>query len=103
MIGFIETIPNRTLEVTRLSILKILKHYNQSKIVSTRTKLTQKVDHFTVFESFPSTSCCSHKFLPNKIKKKIGWLDMPGSIRDVYIGWVVGDVLAGKDYSSKLW
>jgi len=33
------------------------------------TKLTQKVDHFTVFESFPSTSCCSQKFLPNEIEK----------------------------------
>jgi len=52
-------------------------------------KFTQKVDHFTVFESFPSTSGCSHKFLPNKIAK-IGWLDMRGSIRDVFIGWVVG-------------
>ena len=25
---------------------------------------------------------------------------MRGSIRDVYIGWVVGDGLAGKGYSS---
>jgi len=53
------------------------------------TKLTQKVNHFTVFESFPSTSCCSQKFLPNKIKK-LGWLDVQGSIRNAYIGWVVG-------------
>jgi len=67
-----------------------------------QTKLAQKVDHFTVFESFPSTSCCSHKFLPNR-KEKIGWLDVQGSIRDVNIGWVVGDGLAGKGYSSKLW
>ena len=52
-------------------------------------KLTQKVDHFIVFESFPSTSYCSQKFLPNKIEK-IGWLDVRDSIRDVYIGWVVG-------------
>ena len=65
---------------------EILKHYNQSRIVSTQMKLTQKVDHFTVFESFPSTSCCSHKFPPNKIEK-IGWLDVWGNIRDVYIGW----------------
>ena len=35
-------------------------------------KLTQKVDHFTVFESFPSTSCCSQKFPPNKIEKLTG-------------------------------
>ena len=48
-------------------------------------KLTQKVDHFTVFESLPSTSYCSQKFLPNKIEK-FGWSDMQGSIRDVYIG-----------------
>jgi len=68
-----ETIPSRTLEVTRYSILKILKHYNQPRIVSKQTKLTQKVDHFTVFESFSSTSCCSHKFPPNKIEKLAGW------------------------------
>jgi len=65
-------------------------------------KLTQKVDHFTVFNSFPSTSCCSQKFPPNNFLK-IGWLDVRGSIRDVFIGWVAGDGLAGKDYSSKLW
>jgi len=52
-------------------------------------KLTQKVDHFTVFESFPSTSGCSHKLPAIKIEK-IGWLDIQGSIRDVHIGWVVG-------------
>jgi len=75
-----------------------LKYYNQPRIVSTRTKLTQKVDHFTMFETFPSNSCCSHKFPPNKIEK-IGWLDVQGSIRDVYIGWVVGDGPAGKGYS----
>jgi len=56
-------------------------------------KLTQKVDHFTVFES-----CCSQKFLPNKIEK-IGWLGMQDS-RDVYIGWMVGNGLVGKCYSS---
>ena len=33
-----------------------------------RMKLTQKVGHFTVFESFPSTSCCLQNFLPNKIE-----------------------------------
>jgi len=65
-------------------------------------KFTQKVDHFTVFKSFPSISCCSQKFPPNKMEK-IGWLDMQGSIRDVCIGWVMGDGLAGKGYSSKLW
>ena len=64
-------------------------------------KLTQKVDHFTVFKSFPSTSCCSQKFLPNNLENN-GWLDMRGSIRDAFIGWVVGDGLLGKDYSSKI-
>jgi len=73
---------NHKLEVTRKSIVKILKHYNQPGIVSWQTKLTQKVDHFIVFESFPSTNCCSNKFMPNK-KEKFGWLDMQGSIRDV--------------------
>ena len=36
-------------------------------------KLTQKVDYFTVFESFPSTSCCSEKFPPNKIGNLASW------------------------------
>jgi len=54
--------------------------------VSTRIKLTQNADHFTVFKSFPSTSCCSQKFPPNNLEK-IGWLDMQGSIRDAFIGW----------------
>ena len=53
--------------------------------MSTCTKLTQKVDRFTVFESFPSTSCCSKKFPLNKVEKS-GWLDMQGSIRDIYMG-----------------
>ena len=70
--------------------------------MSTQTKFTQKVDYFTVFESFPSTSCCSQKFPPNKIEK-IGWVDMLGSIRDAHIGRVVGNGLAGKVYSLKLW
>jgi len=63
------------------------------------TNLTQKVDHFTVIENFPSTSRCSQKFPPNKMEK----IGVQGSIRDVYIGWVVGDGLVGKGYSSKLW
>jgi len=56
----------------KLSIWKILKHYNQPRIVSTWIKLTQRVGHFTVFKSFPSTSCCSQKFPPNNFKKKAG-------------------------------
>ena len=40
-------------------------------------KLTQKVDHFTVFKNFPSTGCCSQKFPPNNLEK-ISWLDMRG-------------------------
>ena len=49
-------------------------------------KLTQKIDHFTVFKSLPSTSCCSQKFLQNDLEK-IDCLDMQGSIRDIFIGW----------------
>jgi len=30
---------------------------------------TQKLDHFTVFKSFLSTSCCSQKFPPNNLEK----------------------------------
>ena len=48
-------------------------------------KLTQKVDHFTVFKSFPSTSDCSQKFPPNNLQKN-RWLDVRGSIRDVSLG-----------------
>ena len=51
--------------------------------------LTQKVDHFAVFESLRSTSCCSQKIPPNNFEN-IGWLDVQGSIRDVFIAWVVG-------------
>ena len=52
-------------------------------------KLTQKVDHFTVFKSFPSTSSCSQNFSPNNLEK-IGGLDVRSSIRDVFIGWGQG-------------
>ena len=58
-------------------------------------KLTQKVDHFTVFEGLPSTSCCSQKFSSNNLEK-IGWLDVWGSIRDVFIGWMHGRRWTGK-------
>jgi len=30
-------------------------------------KLTQKVDHFTVFNSFPGTNGCSQKLPPNNL------------------------------------
>ena len=82
--GFMETVPNCTLNV------------------STRTKFTQKVDHFTVFESFPITSCCPHNYPPSKIEK-FGWLDVQGSIRDVYIGWVGGGGwTGGKRFQFKI-
>ena len=48
-------------------------------------KLMQKVDYFTVFKSLPSTSCCLQKFPPNNLEK-IGWLDVRGSIKDVFMG-----------------
>ena len=67
-----------------------------------RTKLTQMVDHFTVFKNFHNTSCCSQKFLPKKIKK-FGYLDVQSSIRDFYSGWVVGDGMVGKGYNTKWW
>ena len=41
--------------------------------MSTLTKLTQKVNHFTVFESFPRTNCYSHKLPLNKIKNLADW------------------------------
>ena len=44
-----------------------------------------------------------HAFSYALIAEKIGWLDMRGVIRDVYIGWVVGNGLVGKFYSSKKW
>jgi len=93
--GFMKTFPNCTLEVTRYSILKILKQYNQPKIEHAK-KLTQKVDYFTAFENFPSTECWSQNLLYKKLEK-FGWLDVSGSIRDVYIGWV-----AGMDWQEKV-
>ena len=63
--------------------MDFIKRYN---LVSPQMKLTQKVDHFTVLKSFPSTNCCSQKFPLNKIEK-IGQLDVRGSIRDDFIGW----------------
>ena len=51
--------------------IKFSKFYNQPRIVSMRMKLTQKVDYFTVFKSFPSTSCCSQKFPPNNLEKLV--------------------------------
>ena len=44
----------------------------QSRILSMQIKLTQKVDHFTVIESFPSTSCCLQKFPSNTIENLAG-------------------------------
>ena len=70
-----ETAPNRTFKLklaTRKSILKILKHNNQPRIVSTQMKLTQKADDFTVFKSLPSTSCCSQKFPPKVTVQNCG-------------------------------
>jgi len=60
-----------------------------------RMKLTQKVDHFTMFKSYPGTSCCSQRFPPNNLEK-VGWLDVRGSIRHVFIGWVAGDEHGGQ-------
>ena len=71
--------------------LKILKHYNSPRIV----------DHFTVFESFPSTYCCSLKFPPNEIKKLAGWTC---KVVSGMLHWVGGrGWTGGKGYSSKLW
>jgi len=53
------------------AIFKDSMHYNQPRIVSTQMKLTQKVDHFTVFKSFPSTSCCSQEFPSNNLENKL--------------------------------
>ena len=50
---------------------KALQLYNQPRIVSTQIKLTYtKCRPFPVFESLPSTSCCSQKFLLNNLA---GW------------------------------
>ena len=58
-------------------------------------KLVQKVDHLTVVESCPSTSCCDQKFPPS-ISQKMWLVDERGSIRDTYVEWVVGDGMADK-------
>ena len=52
------------------------------------------LEPFTVFESLPSTSCCSQKFPPNNLTCKV---------YQQCFQWVGGgDGLAGKGYSSKL-
>ena len=66
-----------------------------------RTKLTQKVDHFTVFESFPCTSCCSQKFSPNKIEK-IGWLSEAGWTYEVVSGMFTLGGWWGMDWQEKV-
>jgi len=80
---------------------KILKHYNQPRIESTQMKLTQKVDHFTVFESFPSTIAVHGSSHQQDKKKLAGW------ICEVVLGMFTLDgqwgMKAGKGYSSKLW
>ena len=67
----------------------------QPRIVSTQTKLAQKVENFTVFESFPSTSCCWQNF--HQIREKFGWLYIQGvSGMFTLDGWVAGGGLAEK-------
>ena len=61
-----------------------------------RTKLTQKVDCFTVFESFPSTGCCLQKFLPKRIKKLAGWMCEVVSGMFALGGW------QGMDWQDKI-
>jgi len=78
-------------------------HYNQPRIVSTQAKLTQKVDHFIVLR--PSLALVAAYRGSREItwKKMAGWTCEVVRIKNVFIGWVVGDGLAGKGYSSKLW
>ena len=70
-------------------------------------KLTQKVDHFTVFESFPSTSTLLLTEVPARQDRKI-WL--VGCVKQYqgYLHWVGGWVhggsgMAGKGCNSKWW
>ena len=67
-----------------------------------KMKLTQKVDHFTVFKN--SLALVAARRSSRQITQKglAGW-NVQGSIRDVFIGWGAGDGLAAKGYSSKLW
>ena len=67
-----------------------------------RVKLAQKVDHFTMFESFPSNSCCSEKFSPNKTENLVTWTCEVRSIKNVNIGRVHGGGWNGdKGWSTK--
>ena len=101
--GFMKTVQNRTLEVTRYSILKFLRHYNQPRIVNTWMKHTQNVDHFTMFESFPSTSFCSQRFPPNKIEK-FGCEVVSGMFTLRGMDWrekVIVQIVVGHQWSPK--
>ena len=53
-------------------------------------KLTQKIDQFTVIESFPSTSCCLQKFPPNTTENLAGWMSEEVSEMHAQVGWVAG-------------
>jgi len=59
-------------------------------MILTRMILTQKVDHFTVFESFPSTSCCSQKFPPNN------WLVGRARLYQGCLHWLGGGGWTGR-------
>ena len=63
-------------------------------------KLTQKVNHFTVFKSSPSTTVVAAHRSSRQITKNLCWLDMQGSIRDVFIGW--GEWTGGKKLQLKV-
>jgi len=51
-------------------------------------KLTQKVDHFTVFKT-SLTLVAAHRSSRQITYKKIDGWDVRGSIRDAFIGWVM--------------
>ena len=66
-----------------------------------RMKLTQKVDHFTVFNSFSSTCGCSQKF-PPKISKNSGGVGGGGCEGDFFIGGGGGGGRGAKRLQLKL-
>ena len=66
-------------------------------------KLTQKVDHFTVFNSFPIALVAAHRSSRQITYKKYMVACEVVSGMFSLGGWVAGDDgLAGKGYSSKL-
>jgi len=58
--------------------------------------MNETYTNFTVFESFPCTSCCSQNFLPNKTENLAKW------IWEVVSGMFTMDGRRGMEWRAKV-